>query len=465
MSRIVWRSASLRGRLFAAIALIVMCSLGLTLAVGLVLTRRSVEDATRKELAEAATLLARREQGALLPLARLDVLRPVLAQRGERVETRSLSVPSSLLPRDQRARLRRGLPTEGSVELGGQTYFYAARRVRVGRENRALILLRRARVESADWRPFAESLLLAGLVGAALAALVSLILARAITRPVRLVADASRSLAAGGSPDPIPVEGSDELARLAASFNDMAAQLARARDLERAFLLSVSHELKTPLTSIRGYAEAITERAVDGEEAAETILVEARRLERLVHDLLDLARMNRSSFEVHAEPVDLAEVAREAVRRYETQAQAFEVDLEAVVDGPAPAVGDHDRLVQVVSNLVENALRSTPAGGTVRVSAGAGALVVADEGPGIHADELPRAFERFYLFDRYRSRREVGTGLGLAIVKELTEAMGGSVDVQSEPGAGTAFTVRLRPVDAWGVVPRGPVRTAAGDPG
>ncbi|MBV8064421.1 MAG: HAMP domain-containing histidine kinase, partial [Actinobacteria bacterium] len=215
------------------------------------------------------------------------------------------------------------------------------------------------------------------------------------------------------------------------------------RESERNFLLSVSHELKTPLTAIRGYAEGLAEGAFEPEDAAATILVESRRLERLVRDLLDLARMNRTDFSVHNSEIDLGEVADDAVRRYQPQASQFGVRLSSVADGPAPALADADRVLQVVSNLVENALRLTPRGGAVRVVTEPGLLRVEDTGPGLRAEERDRAFERFFLHERYGQERKVGTGLGLAIVKELTEAMGGSVEVASEPERLTAFTVRL----------------------
>jgi signal transduction histidine kinase len=223
----------------------------------------------------------------------------------------------------------------------------------------------------------------------------------------------------------------------------MAVQLTQAREAEKQFLLSVSHELKTPLTAIRGYAEGVTDRAFEPDEAAEIIAVEAARLERLVRDLLDLARMNRTDFSIHREPLDLAEIAREVVRRYESPAREFGVTLDAFAPTASPALGDNDRVLQVASNLVENALRLTPPGGVVRVSAEPGALTVEDTGPGLREEELPRAFERFFLYSRYASDRAVGTGLGLSIVKELTQGMGGAVDVESKPGRGTRFAVRL----------------------
>jgi two-component system sensor histidine kinase BaeS len=222
----------------------------------------------------------------------------------------------------------------------------------------------------------------------------------------------------------------------------MASQLEHARDAERAFLLSVSHELKTPLTAVLGYAEGLADGAVDVRTAGSTIAKEAERLDRLVRDLLDLARMNRSEFSVRRESVDLAEIAAECCRRYEARAESYGIELALDAGGETRARGDADRVLQALSNLVENALRISPAGGSVRVVARPGLLVVEDEGPGLGPDEIPRAFERFFLYSRYAGMRPVGTGLGLAIVDELARAMGGVVDVVSRPGK-TRFSLRL----------------------
>jgi len=215
-----------------------------------------------------------------------------------------------------------------------------------------------------------------------------------------------------------------------------------SRESERNFLLSVSHELKTPLTAIRGYAEGLAEGAFSADDAARTILVEAQRLERLVRDLLDLARMNRREFSVRTEPVDLAEVAREAVARHEGSARTFGVDLSAEGD-ESWVDADPDRVLQIASNLIENALRETPRGGLVTVRADRRCLVVADTGPGLEPDDLPHAFDRFFLYDKYGRERPVGSGLGLAIVKQLASAMHGDVTVAGAPGAGAVFTLEL----------------------
>jgi len=430
---------SLRTRLLLAIGAIVVLSIGLTLAFGYVLARSEVERATLRDISHQADLLAQRERESLLPFARLKGLKPLPSRQGQQLVEAPLSRPSPTLPEDAREAVRSGRGLEGKVVIEGTSYYYAARPV----AGKAFVLLRPTRLSASDSRAYLQSFLIAGLLGAVLAALASFLLARAISRPVRRVAEASRGLAAERSLGPVPVEGANELASLAESFNEMAEDLARAKAAERSFLLSVSHELKTPLTSIRGYAEGLAEGAVPVHEAAETMAKEANRLERLVHDLLDLARMNRSEFSIHSEPIDLGGAAGETVARYEEQARLFEIWLEAVISGPAPALGDMDRVVQVVSNLVENALRVVPAGGFVRVIAEPGTIIVEDSGPGLKPEELPRAFDRFFLWSRYGGERPVGTGLGLAIVKQLSEGMAGTVEVRSEPGKPTRFVVRL----------------------
>src|SRR6266516_4602282 len=418
------------------------------LVVGALLTRRQVENATLEGLAHQADVLTAREVIAIAPLAHLKPLNQTVLkkQQEQAVGINNLRRPTPYLPGDLLGRVRNGEDVNGTVRIHGTEYFIAARKI--GRK--ALVLLRpRSRGNSAFY-PFFVGLLIAAGAGIALAALAAFLLARRIARPVRRVVDATRHLAEERDPEPVPIEGAYEIASLARAFNEMAEQLARARAAEKQFLLSVSHELKTPLTAIRGYAEGVADGAFDMDEAVATISLEAARLERLVGDLLDLARMNRTDFSIHRERVDLAAIAQEAVRRYEGQARDFGVTLEAFAPAPSAAVGDPDRVLQVTSNLVENALRLTPRGGVVRVSAEPGALVVEDTGPGLSAEDLPRAFERFYLYSRYSSDRPVGTGLGLSIVKELIQGMGGSVDVETTSGRGTKFTVRLPGADGLG---------------
>ena len=162
-----------------------------------------------------------------------------------------------------------------------------------------------------------------------------------------------------------------------------------------------------------------------------------------MQDVLDLGRARRSTFSVRRESVDLAVVAREAGERYAERAHEYGLDLKVVATAPAPAFADNDRVLQVLSNLVENALRCTPAEGSVTITTSPGAVSVTDAGSGLAEDDLEHAFKRFYLYERYGKEREVGTGLGLAIVRELVQAMDGSVAVESTLGEGTTFFIRL----------------------
>jgi signal transduction histidine kinase len=426
----------LRSRLFRAIAAVVLIGVALTIGLGIVLTRRAVERATLQDLAHQADLIAATQRTSVSSVTSLpDRIQTILVRQHELVRTRP-----SILPGWAQERLAAKRPVQGSVRYRGRAYYFAARLVNPG----TLVLLRPRSTAASLWSPYFWGLLVAAAAGGLLAALAAFLLARRIARPVDRISAAARSLMHGTHPDPVPVEGAAEIATLAVAFNDLAAQLRRAQEAERSFLLSVSHELKTPLTAIRGYAEAVEDGAVDPREAAATVAVEARRLERLVLDLLDLARMHRTDFSVHNSEIDLAEVAEDAVRRYQQQADGFGVRLQTAGEAPAPAIGDADRVLQVVSNLVENALRLTPPGGEVRVVTAPGVVRVEDTGPGLAEADREHAFERFYLHERYGRERPVGTGLGLAIVKELTLAMGGSVDVESRPGTLTVFTVRLR---------------------
>ena len=425
---------SLRRRVLAYLALAAVASCALTVGVAVVLVRHRLAGQRAGNLQAQANVLA------------LAGGAPGALRAGEHVFRVAAGTGQ---PRRVRPRLAAGvlaaLPTtgngQGSVTVSGRALLYAARQTANGR----IVLIRGAKLAFAEWRPFLFSLVLAGLGGAALAALLAWLLARRLTRPIGELSRATVRVAAGEPDVEVPVQGSDELAGLGRSFNAMSAELGRARESQRRFLESVSHELKTPLTSIRGYAEALSDGAVTPAEGSRVVAAEADRLERLVSDLLDLARLGREGFAVEHQAVDLASVTGTAVQRHLPRARELDVTLSVGAGNgePAWAVGDEGRLLQATSNLIENALRLTPAGGAVTVSARPGQIAVADTGPGLAAEDLPRAFDRFYLYNRYRSERAVGSGLGLAIVKELTAAMGGGVRASSRPGGGAEFTLTL----------------------
>lgn len=311
----------------------------------------------------------------------------------------------------------------------------------------AIVTLARPASGTTAGRSYVVVLILAGLIGAGVAALLAYALSTRLTSRLRQLSDATRKVASGEAAQ-VSVEGTDELAQLATSFNLMSGRLSRARESERAFLLSVSHELKTPLTAIRGYGEGLKDGAASADEAGPIIERESERLQRLVQDLLELARLDQRAFTIRQEPVDLADVARTVEELLRPRAAEFGVGLSVQTPAAGSVFADRDRAIQVVANLVENALRLTPANGVVTIRTGEATIAVQDTGPGLTPDDQAHAFDRFFLYRRYGADRPVGSGLGLAIVKELTAAMGGTVTIASEPGAGATFTVRLPPASA-----------------
>ncbi len=303
--------------------------------------------------------------------------------------------------------------------------------------------------------------LIAGAIGLLLAGTV--VASMAVFRPahtrLRDLEDAARRFAAGDRLARAAVDGGDEVAEVARAFNRMAdeaaqreAALVEADRARRQLLADVTHELRTPLTAIRGYAETLTLEQYapahpDGRRFVHIVDVEAQRLERLVNDLLDLARLDAGGGVLDRAPVSIAALFARVRDRHERHAAADGVSLETnVADGLDTVPGDARRLEQVVQNLTANALRHTPRGGRVSLTAAregdAVVLRVGDTGEGIPVEHLPHVFDRFYKADPARTDAG-GTGLGLSIVKAIVERHGGAVDVTSTPGVETVFRVRL----------------------
>lgn len=347
----------------------------------------------------------------------------------------------------QPERLRQGESVSGFVGNGA----YAAAPVDPTAENMAVVVISRPSDPVKGLIPW--FLLASGftlLLGLGVAAW----LGRALTHPLREATTVTAQIADGDLsvrvPEHVtrPGRAPDELAALAHAINAMAEALERSRGLERQFLLSVSHDLRTPLTSIRGYAEAIADGATtDPATAASIILAESRRLERLVQDLLDLAKLDARRFTFHISQVDLGEIAGDSVDgfRREVEAAGLRIHLDAP-PVPVVAYADPDRLQQVIANLIENALKYASTTITVRVRvADAGPRIeVEDDGPGIAAADMGHVFERLYVTSAKPQRKEVGSGLGLAIVREVTEMMGGHVEADAaDAPSGTRIVVTL----------------------
>ena len=301
-----------------------------------------------------------------------------------------------------------------------------------------------------------ERLILAGGLALGAAIIVGLFLSRSIYRPLQAVSEAARSVARGRFDYKVAVEGTSEARELAESFNHMTDEVNRQQAALREFLANVSHDLQTPLTSINGFSQALLDGTIEDAKsqhnASRIIEEESRRLLRLVEGLLDLSRMEAGQIEVHLARLDVEELLEHIYDLFSLRSEELEVDLRVVrSEIPVPEVlGDIDRLEQVLANLVDNALRHTPPGGKVVLSARRESevtvgIAVADTGTGIPAEAIPHLFDRFYHSDRPGAQG--GTGLGLAIARELSRAQQGEIQVESTENEGTVFRVLLRGYD------------------
>ena len=299
------------------------------------------------------------------------------------------------------------------------------------------------------WAQLLPRFAIAGGMAAIFAVVVATLLSARITRPVAAMTRASEAMAAGDYDQRIDVRGDHEVATLAHAFNQMAGRVSRSSRAMRQLLANVSHELKTPLTSIQGFSQAIVDGvAADPEEQkrlAGVIHEEAERMRGLVDDLLYLSSIESGELALTLDEIDLDALIDASVRRFAFQAEAAGVTVRSQLDG-GRVTADGGRLEQVLANLLDNALRFAPAGSEVTVSArsegGDAVIAVRNRGEPIPAQELPQVFDRFYQADPARSDG-AHSGLGLAIVRELAQAHGGRVSATSTRADGTTFTVRL----------------------
>lgn len=288
-------------------------------------------------------------------------------------------------------------------------------------------------------------LLLAAAASMVTATAASLFVAGRITRPLRYMLAATRRISAGSYGEQVPVQESDELGELSESFNAMAAALADSERQRQEFIADVSHELRTPLATLQGYMEGLIDGVVEADEETWGLLyAESERMRRLVDDLRQLSRVEAGQLDLHLAPSSPEKIVRRAAESMAPLFAEAGVELETELPGGLPEVSaDADRVVQVLTNLMRNALRYTPSGGTVAVGTEARArdvlFTVTDTGSGIPAEHLPRVFERFYRVEKSRSREGGGSGVGLAISRALVESMGGEIRADS-PGAGKGTT-------------------------
>ncbi|MCY7302811.1 MAG: HAMP domain-containing histidine kinase [Thermoleophilia bacterium] len=331
-----------------------------------------------------------------------------------------------------------------------RSYLAASAPVRLEPESEALgaIVVAKPRTELRDqWLPLVVRLAVALAVAALLAGLLAWWLSRKITGPVLALSTAADEIAAGNYGVRVPAgQGGDEISQLSRRFNEMAGRLGATEERERQFLMSVSHELRTPLTAIKGHVDAIRDGLFDDREAEraslDVVAAETIRLERLVGDVLDLAKLNAHRFTVHAEEVDIGAVVAQAHASFGEEARrrglTFRLDEDT---GATVIVTDGDRVLQVLTNLLANAFRWTPDGGTISIGSSTRDdsvfIDVRDTGPGIQPDERERIFVPFI------SRDNHGTGLGLPIGRELAVALGGRLELESTVGEGSRFRLVL----------------------
>jgi two-component system, OmpR family, sensor kinase len=381
-----------------------------------------LEDATGSRIYYAGLGIFPGQESGMRPLER-DVLDWQMLEAGK-VETFEFEPPGS-----------------------DRTYLAAAHPITVGGETFGALVVAKPRAQlRSGWLPLAGRTGLAFLAGLAVAAGLIWYLSRRLTKPVLALSRAADQVAAGNYDAELPQsQFGDEVGQLTDRFREMTQKLNEAQRRERNFLMVVSHELRTPVTAIRGHVDALREGLAEDAEARDASLAviraETDRLARLVRDVLDLARMEAHQFTLEEEEVELRRLVEQAYQSFTEEARRRGIDYECSFAADPVISTDGDRVLQIVSNLLDNAFAWTPDGGRVALELAAEngkiAVSVSDSGPGIGPAERERIFRPFW------SRAGDGTGLGLPIARQLAHALGGELALESEVGKGSRFELRL----------------------
>ena len=466
--------SSLRARLFAGFGLVVVLSLFLSATGSVLLLREEQTRAAEQRIGLLTSTLADRAEGK-----EFRVLQWELAARAKEFDIRILLVDeggSVILDTKQGDNavgttielppVAAADPLDATMEsLRPVHYVLSSRNHYLFPSTRMLSLIRRefprqqrvrllVAVPAGDvtsaWAKLMPRLLVAAGAAGALTFVVGTLLAARITNPIREMTRASEAMAHGDLDQRIEVEGDDEVAKLAQAFNQMSAQVSRSNQAMRDLMANVSHDLKTPLTSIQGFSQAMVDGIVDDPEEyarmATIVHEEAERIRAMLDDLIYLSEIESGALTLNLDDVDIDAMATDTVSRMKLQAAEAGVTFELALAG-APVRGDGRRLEQVLANLVDNAVRFAPEGSVVRIATvmrdGRVEVSVQNGGEPIPASDLSRVFDRFYQADPARSGGGRHSGLGLAIVHELVHAHEGDVTVQSNAESGTTFTVRI----------------------
>ena len=442
---------------FRITALVVSVAVAVALIAGVVgaaMIRNTAVDVTRTYLANQANVIAQQLAGED-PGYRIGLVK--LAQVFRQQSISLVTERGGKLAGDDAAVVRQataagvlgladGAVMSRTLNVGGKTELLEARAV----NGRPFALVGSADIGAGTQKSLQRRVLLALAIGLVVAVLGGLVIARLVTRPLRRTAETARAMGGGSREIRAPVAGPSEVADVAVAVNELADALQHSESRQRTFLTSVSHELRTPLAAIGGQAEALSDGIVPADEVSQvgrTIRAESARLERLVSDLLDLARLGADSFWLDPAPCDLGALLREMVAVWQVRCDQRGVRLNVTVPGvPVVVVTDARRLRQVLDGLAENALRLLGPGQPLVFSlavSDAVVLQIRDGGPGLAAEDYPVAFEQGVLHERYRGRRPGGAGLGLALVHSLVTRLGGAVSAGPAPEGGACFSVVL----------------------
>lgn len=357
------------------------------------------------------------------------------------------------IPQNQGQQQQAQLPVEIAqfTDEHGQIWLYTGRSVQ-GRFRLIVATLRpTAPIVAVFTDEFFPPIARAGLLALALSVVLAALMARSVSAPLQRMSVVAGEIAEGERSQIRP-QGPREVRSLAVSLNEMSEKVHASQESQRDFVANVSHELKTPITSIQGFSQAILDGTAGGgaalKQAAQVIFTEAGRMHRMVSELLELARLEGGTAAFDRQEVDLEQLLNNVARTFAPQAQAAQVALETDIQPLSSISADGDRLFQVFTNLLENALKHSHAGGRVNLRArqhnGNLEASVSDSGDGIPPHEVERIFERFYQVDKSRrGGKGRGVGLGLSIAQEIVRAHGGQITVESQLGQGSTFTVLL----------------------
>lgn len=335
-------------------------------------------------------------------------------------------------------------------DIHGNRFYVVGKPVQIGKATRSAIYIVSSMKKIDDSLQRLRNLLMLSGLGAFLLALgMILIMSKLLSRPLLQMQQMTDKMAKGNWDTRLQVGSRDEIGMLGHSINDLAASLQRYRDTRRAFFSNISHELRTPVTYLQGYAKVLIDGLVNSDKEKKQYLSiiyqESVRLEHLINDLFDLSKMEEGQIKINMEWMDLKVVIKTAVQKVKLKADSKRLSLQLDLQDQIPFIrGDRKRMEQVLLNLLENAIRYTEKGSVlVRLTRRneATVLSVSDTGIGIPKEELPYIFERFYRVEKSRAREYGGTGLGLSIVKKYVEMQDGTVRVDSQMGVGTTFTL------------------------